>query len=147
VSRWYPAVDSHWSASKASKMGVFGALGFAAWIGIPTALLVTFHGQQIASGLVSPLEIAVSALLVGLALVTAWRFRQHKGLVVGPILLVALVIEVTKRLILTANGTLSFGVFDAVLTFMMFFGLLNGIRGVRALRHLTPDGDLEVIFE
>ncbi len=147
MSRWYPAVDSHWSASNAAKMGVFGALGFAAWIGIPTLLLVAFHPRQIVSGLISPLEIAIAALLAGFAVVTAWRFRQHKGLVVGPILLVALVIEVAKRLILTANGTLSFGVFDAVLTFMMFFGLLNGIRGARALRHLPPDGDLEAIFE
>ena len=128
-------------------MGVFGALGFAAWIGIPTVLLVTFHGRQIASGLISLFEIAIAALLVGLALVTAWRFRQHKGLVVGPILLVALVIEVTKRLILTFEGMLSFGVFDAVLTFMMFFGLLNGIRGARALRFLKPDDHLQEVFE
>ena len=128
-------------------MGVFGALGFAAWIGIPTVLLVTFNGRQIASGLISLFEIAIAALLAGFAVVTAWRFRKHKGLVVGPILLVALVIEVTKRLILTFEGMLSFGVFDAVLTFMMFFGLLNGIRGVRALRFLKPDDHLQEVFE
>jgi hypothetical protein len=147
VSRWYPAIESHWDAIRAVKMGMFGALGFAAWIGIPTILLVAVHHSQIRSGLVSPIEIGVIILLVGFALFTAWRFFGHKGLVVGPVLLVVLVVEVAKRLVLTFEGTLSFGIVDVVVTFMMFFGLLNGVRGVRALRHLPPEVDLEHIFQ
>ncbi len=128
-------------------MGVFGAIGFAAWIGIPTILLVAIHHGQIRSGLISPIEIGVIILLVGFALLTAWRFRQHKGFIVGPVLLIVIVVEVVKRIVLTFEGTLSFGVFDAVVTFMIFFGLLNGIRGVRALRKLPPEIDLEAIFQ
>jgi hypothetical protein len=128
-------------------MGMFGALGFAAWIGVPTILLFAVHRGQIRSGIISPIEIGVVFLLVGFALFTAWRFRDHKGLIVGPILLVALVVEVAKRILLTLDGTRSFGIFDAVVTFMMFFGLLNGIRGVRAIRHLSPDEDLADVFQ
>jgi hypothetical protein len=147
VSRWYPAVDSHSSAKKAANMGVFAALGFAAWIGVPAVLLVTLHLDKVNAGVISPVDLAIRAVLAGFALFTASRFRVHQGWIVGPILLVALVIEVTKRIALTIEGTLSFGVVASVVTFMMFFGLLNGIRGVRALRHLPPDGDLEEIFE
>ena len=126
-------------------MGVFGALGFAAWIGIPTIVAVAAGAVQ--AGIISPIEVVVVMVLVSVALFAAWRFRHHQGLIVGPVILVALILEVAKRVALTFGGTLSFGVFDAVVTFMMFFGLLNGIRGVRALRHLSPDDDLEEIFQ
>ncbi len=127
-------------------MGMFGALGFAAWLGMPAALLAAVHFRHIRSGMVSPVETAIIALLVAFALFTAWRFRMQRGLIVGPILLVTLVIEVIKRLIMTFEGMLSLGVFDALVTFMIFFGLLNGTRGVRALQHLSPDDDLESVF-
>ena len=145
MSRWYPAVDSHWSASKAAKMGVFGALGFAAWIGVPATIAIA--AGHVRMGFISPIEVAVVMVLASVALFAAWRFRHHQGLIVGPVILVALILEVAKRIALMFGGTLSFGVFDAVVTIMMFFGLLNGIRGVRALRHLSPDDDLEEIFQ
>lgn len=126
-------------------MGVFGALGFAAWIGIPTMLFVT--ADQIRSGVISALEFVVIITLAAFALFTAWRFHKERAWIVGPILLVALFIELTKRTALTFQGTLSFGVVDVVITFMIFFGLLNGIRGARALRHLLPENDLHEVFE
>ena len=126
-------------------MGVFAALGFAAWIGIPTMLFVT--ADQIRSGVNSALEIVVIITLAAFALFTAWRFHKERGWIVGSMLLVALFIEVTKRIALTFQGTLSFGVVDVVVTFMIFFGLLNGIRGARALRHLLPENDLHEVFE
>lgn len=128
-------------------MGMFGALGFAAWIGVPAVLLVALHLDKVNAGVISPVDLAIRAVLAGFALFTAWRFHKRRGWIVGPILLVALVIEVTKRIALTFQGTLSFGVVDVVVTFMMFFGLLNGIRGARALRHLPPDKGLEEIFQ
>ena len=146
MSRWWPQIDTYGRAAKAAKMGMFGALGFAAWIGIPTIILVAGQFRQIFWGSISSIEITIIALLVGVALLAAWRFRNHRGLIVGPILLVALAVEVLKRLTLTFSGTLSFGVFDAVITFMIFFGLLNGIRGVRVLRHLVRDEDLRNVF-
>jgi hypothetical protein len=145
VSRWHPAIESHSSASKAAKMGVFAALGFAAWIGIPTVVVVaTGHVRM---GIISPVSVAIAFLLVTAALFAAWRFRNHKGRIVGPVVLVAVVVEVIKRLALTIQGFPSIGVFDAVFSFMIFFGLLNGIRGVRALRHLSPGEDLADVFQ
>ena len=126
-------------------MGVFGALGFAAWIGVPATIAIA--ARHVRRGFISPIEVAVVMVLVSVALFAAWRFRHHQGLIVGPVILVALILEVAKRISLTFGGTLSFGVFDAVVTFMIFFGLLNGIRSVRALRHLSPDDDLEEIFQ
>jgi hypothetical protein len=145
MAGWYPAIDTHRRAAKAAKMGVFAALGFAALIGIPTMMAISVG--HVESGFISPVEVAIVGLLVGVALLSAWRFHQHRGSILGPVLVVALVIEVAKRIALSFQGTLSFSVFDAVFTFMIFFGLLNGIRGARALRHLPPDGDLEEIFE
>ena len=126
-------------------MGTYGALGFAAWIGVPATIAIA--AGHVRKGFISPIEVAVVMVLAGAALFAAWRFRHHHGLIVGPVILVALILEVAKRIALTFGGRLSFGVFDAVVTFMIFFGLLNGIRGVRALRHLSPDDDLEEIFQ
>ena len=144
MSRWWPEIDTYGRAAKAAKMGMFGALGFAAWIGIPATLAIA--AGHVNRGFISPIEIAVIAILVGVALIAAWRFHKHRGWIIGPILLVALAVEVLKRLALTFSGTLSLGVFDAVITFMIFFGLLNGIRGVRALRHLVRNEDRRNVF-
>jgi hypothetical protein len=147
VLRWGPAVDSHSSAKKAANIGAFAALGFAAWIGVPAVLWVTLHLDKVNAGVISPVDLAIRAVLAGFALFTASRFRVHRGWIVGPILLVALVIEVTKRIVLTLEGTLSFGVVTAVVPLMLFFGLLIGVRGARALRHRPLNDNLGQIFE
>ncbi len=126
-------------------MGRYGALGLAAWLGIPSVISVALGSVQ--NGLVSPIEIAVIAVLVGLALYGAKRFAMGQGARIGAILLIILILEVAKRLAITFSGTLSFGAFDAVVSFMIFFGLLNGVRGARALPHLVPDEDLQDVFE
>jgi hypothetical protein len=145
MSRWWPEIVTHWDATKAARMGRYGALGLAAWLGIPAVIGLALGSVQ--KGLVSPIEILIVALLVGLALYGAKRFTIGQGARIGAILLVVLVLEVAKRLAITFSGTLSFGVFDAVVTFMIFFGLLNGVRGARALAHLVPDDDLKDVFE
>jgi hypothetical protein len=145
MSRWWPEIVTHWDATKAARMGRYGALGLAAWLGIPAVVGLALGSVQ--RGLVSPIEVLIVALLVGLALYGAKRFAIGQGARIGAILLVVLVLEVAKRLAITFGGTLSFGIFDAVVTFMIFFGLLNGVRGARALPHLVPDEDLKDVFE
>jgi hypothetical protein len=144
MSRWYPEVITHWDATKAARMGRYGALGMAAWLGIPAIISVSIGSVQ--RGFVSGIEILVVAVLVGLSLCGAHRFAVGQGARIGAILLVILVVEVSKRVMMTVGGDVRFGVFDAVVTFMMFFGLLNGIRGARALRYLTPEDDLKDVF-
>ena len=116
-------------------MGTFGALGMAAWFGIP---MVSFF-PRMRAGFVSPVEIALIAMIVGFALFGAWRFHRHRGWIIGPILMVVLVIEVAKRIYMTFDGVISIGVFGGVASVMIFFGLRNGVRGARALRALSPD--------
>jgi hypothetical protein len=145
MSRWYPEIVTHWDATKAARMGRYGALGLAAWLGIPAIISLALGSVQ--KGLISPIEILVIAMLVGLSLYGAKRFAGGQGARIGAVLLVVLVLEVVKRLAMTFSGTLSFGVVDAVVTFMIFFGLLNGVRGARALPNLTPDEDLKDVFE
>jgi hypothetical protein len=145
MSRWYPEITTHWDATKAARMGRYGALGLAAWLGIPAVISVALGRVQ--KGLISPIEVLVIAMLVGLSLYGAKRFAGGQGARIGAVLLVVLVLEVAKRLAITFGGTLSFGVVDAVVTFMIFFGLLNGVRGARALPQLTPDEDLKDVFE
>jgi hypothetical protein len=145
MSRWYPEIVTHWDATKAARMGRYGALGLAAWLGIPAVISVALGRVQ--KGLISPIEVLVIAMLVGLSLYGAKRFAGGQGARIGAVLLVVLVLEVAKRLAITFGGTLSFGVVDAVVTFMIFFGLLNGVRGARALPQLTPDEDLKDVFE
>ena len=142
MSRWYPMLDTHFRAVKATKMGVFGALGFAAWLGIPAVIAL----DRVRTGIISPIEFVIVVLLVAFALFTALRFHRQHGWIVGPILMVVLVIEVGKRLFMPFDGVISIGVFDLVVTFMMFFGIWNGVRGGRALRLLTPNDDLEEVF-
>ena len=145
MSRWYPEIVTHWDATKAARMGRYAALGLAAWLGAPVIIAAVF--RHVRNGIVSPVEIAVIALLVGLSLYGAKRFANGQGARIGSVLLIVLVVEAAKRIMLTFGGTPSFGIFDAVVTFMIFCGLLNGVRGARALLHLTPDESLKDVFE
>jgi hypothetical protein len=136
MSRWWPAIVTHRDATKAARMGGYAAVGLAAWLGVPTLVSIALGSAE--KGLVSPIELLIVALLVGLALQGARRFATRRGARIGIVLIVVLVVEAIKRLAITV----SFGVFDVVVAFMMVFGLLSGVRGARALTHLTPDEGL-----
>jgi hypothetical protein len=143
MSRWYLGMDTQARASNALRMGIFGAVGMAAWFGIPMFVLV----PRMRAGLISPVEIALVAVIVGLALFGAWRFYIGLGRIVGPILMIALVVEVAKRLYLTFDGVVSISPVSWAAAALIFGGLLNGVRGARALLHLTPDESLKDVFE
>lgn len=145
MSPWWPDIVTHRDATKVTRMGRYGALGLAAWLGFPALIGLAFGSVQ--KGFVSAIEILVVALLVGLSLFGAKRFTDGQGARIGAILLVVLVLEVAKRIVVMFSGTLSFGIIDAVVTFMIFFGLMNGVRAARALHHLTPDEGLRDVFE
>lgn len=126
-------------------MGIYGALGMAVWFGIPLLYL----GPRMRDGLISPVEIALMAVIVGLALLGAWRFHKRGGSIIGPILMVVLVVEVAKRLYLNLmfDSLVRINPVSWIAAAMIFAGLLSGIRGARALRHLSPENDLHEVFE
>ncbi len=101
---------------------MFGAMGFAAWLGV----------AAVAS--TNPIEMIVAGLLVALGLLTAWRFHTNRGWIAGPVLMIALIVEVAKRVILAMEGTGNFGLIDTIIVVAISIGLLMGIRTARAMR-------------
>ncbi len=136
MSRWYPRVDTGAGAEKAARVGSFAAVGFAVWLCIPALRGVVGHDS---GRTVHPIEVAILGLLISLALLTAWRFRTQQGWIVGPVLMVALIIELAKRIALDLQESVNFSVIDTVIATLIFFGLVNGVRGARARRYAGPD--------
>lgn len=112
-------------------MGIFCALASSAWLGHP------------ATRAINPIEIGVIIMLVGISLFTAWRFYKLRGWIAGPILLVAVVVEVAKRIASAFQGVASFGIADLMIALLIIFGLVNGIRSARAVRDLLPQDTLK----
>ncbi len=111
-------------------MGSLGAMGFAAWLGIP--LLGAIVAGQVENHTTRLVEAVITGLLVGIALFTAWRFHKLRGWIVGPVLLVALIVELVKRFAM--QGPAAFGVVDTTIAVLIFIGLSLGIRAARAMR-------------
>ena len=118
-------------APKASRIvGSLGAMGFAAWLGIP--LLGAIVAGQVENHTTRLVEAVITGLLVGIALFTAWRYHKLRGWIVGPVLLVALIVELVKRFAM--QGPAAFGVVDTTIAVLIFIGLSLGIRAARAMR-------------
>ena len=143
MSKWFPNVDDHNGADAALKGGFYGALAFAAMVVLGSALLI-FSGRtpdlnRPVGGIAGPLIGMMIEL--ALVLIGAWRFKIGKGLVWGPLILVLFVAEIATKVI---GGTTNVG-------WMFFYagvgaGLINGIRGAWAKKHL-PEDDYAEVFE
>lgn len=141
MSRWWPEILTVRDAVIALRIGFCAALGFAAWLGVPMAIEFIFGGHE--SEVTNPVELLITVILVQFALYAAWRFGNLTGWVVGPILVVVLIVEMTKRAILTIYRIPSLTVFDAFVAVGIFLGLIHGIRGARALRHVLPEDHMK----
>lgn len=136
MSQWYSPADTPTGSLKSVRSGVLGALAFAGWLGIPLILSTADHDRHATT---HPIEIAIVGLLIGLALSTAWRFQTQRGWIAGPVLLVALMIEVAKRIALAVQGSAGFSAAEAMIALLIFLGLVNGIRVARARRKEYTD--------
>ena len=128
------ARDGDARAVRATRTGIPGALGFAAWLGIS------------AFRAVHPLEIVIIGLLVGVALFTAWRFYLMRGWIAGPVLMIALIIEVTKRFASAIQGIAYFSIFEVITAVLIFLGLVIGIRGARTMRDAEASGSNRAVL-
>lgn len=119
------------STRNALNAGVFSALVFAGMnvLGIVFVLAtkeLPSTGEAVTDTVSSIIGIVLEAAF---ALVTAWRFKNGKGLLLGSLLVVMFALEVFLKFVSgTTNGGWLF--FYAA----VFIGLLNGIRGAWAAR-------------
>lgn len=119
------------STRKALNAGVFSALVFAGMnvLGIVFVLAakeLPSTGEAVTDTVGSVIGIVLEAAF---ALVTAWRFKNGKGLLLGSLLVAVFAGEVFLKFVSgTTNGGWLF-FYAAVL-----IGLLNGIRGAWAAR-------------
>lgn len=126
------ARDNRARFSRGLGLGILGALGFAAWLGIP--VLNALAAGPVVDNATSRIETIIIGTLVGFALFTAWRFHSQHGWNAGTMLLLALTVEVAKRIVLNFQETAPFDPIDAIFVVLIALGLLNGIRAARAIR-------------
>jgi hypothetical protein len=137
MSRWYPKIVTIMDAVIATRIGLCGALAFAAWLGFPLGIKVVSSDN--ANQDVSAVETFIAVILIQFSVCAALRFGSLRGRIVGSILIVILLVEVAKRVILTAYGIGTFGAFEACLATAILVGLLHGTRGATALRNVLPE--------
>lgn len=144
MSKWLPDVDDHDGADAALKGGFYGSLGFAAMLVLGIAILMSGGTLPVSGTEVDGTTGALIGILAELVLVliTAWRFRAGKGLIWGSIILIIFAMEIVGKV---TSGTTNVGwiIFYAAVG----MGLVNGLRGAWAKRHLPPDGDCAEAFE
>lgn len=137
MSKYFPDVWTEEGAAAGSKNGYWSALAFAAMIVLGLAFLV-FSGNipGLTPGEASdmPFEIAGVLIELALALAAAWRFKIHKGLIIGPIITSIFVLEIISKV---SSGTTNFGwiFFYAAVS----VGLINGIRAAYSHREMAKE--------
>jgi hypothetical protein len=134
LKRYFPDVATAEEAEKATKGGVFAALAFAAMnvLGL-VFLFATGNIPGLSPGTPSEFPFAVIGVLLELAIIltAAWRFKQHKGLIVGSLTLALFLFEVATKI---ATGTTN--IFWIFFYLAVFAGFVNGLRAAFAYRTL-----------
>ena len=142
MSRWFPEVDNQKGIQRALKSGVVGALVFTAMIvlGIIAAI---FEGRSPGSqsALTIPEVIGMMIELV-VVLITAWRFKIGKGLIWGSVTLLVFLIEQIEK-VEAGAARIGWIFFYAAIA----AGLINGLRGAWARRHLPITPDYAEVFD
>ena len=145
MSAWWDDVETYEGAKGATRKGMFGALGFAAMLGIGAIVVSVMGGlpgQPQTAGYERIFALAGIAVEAAVTLLAAWRFRIGKGWVAGSIALLLFVIEIGMKL---ANGFLGIAWYVAYLA--IFLALVNGVRGAWALRDMAEQpADLSDTF-
>lgn len=135
-----------WDVDLTTQDGAEGAAnlgGFACFIAAGLSVL----GVAMAGGLLASGDQAVMLTTVGLGaaqvlifVIAGFRLRAGKGAVWGTVAALLLVLEIAMKLI-----TLT-GLPGLVINLILLVGIINGIRGARALRGgaLSPEEAAEV---
>jgi hypothetical protein len=133
-SWWQIDLTTRAGAQSAVRMGSIAAFIFAG-MGVLGALLV---GLAAGAGTAEGLGVIIGgALEAVLGLIAGLRMRAGKGLVWAVVVAVFLVLELIGKLVM-------FSIVGSVLTAVVLVYLVNGIRGLRALKTELGYDDADV---
>jgi hypothetical protein len=147
MSIWFKDVEDYGAAEAAVRGGMWGALGYAGWVTLNVIVSFASAESRLLFEWLTPLGqfivIAIIAVQLAVALVTAWRFKLGKGAIAGwvnALVLVAIVgLEVTSG---AFHGIIWYVVLHAIL-----MALINGARGAMALRSMHNPDEVVEAFE
>jgi len=144
---WFKDVEDYYGAEAALRGGMWGALGYAAWVTVSIGITFATTDVGLLYAIMTPMEkaflFALTGGRVGLALFTAWRFKIGKGAISGALL--ALVV-VAVILFEVSNGFFH-GIIWYVALLAIVLALVNGVRASLAMRSMADPEEAVEVFE
>lgn len=136
MSRYFANIDTIEDAERATKIGMGGALVFAATIVL--GLIFLFSTGNIPGSGSSPpadflFQVAGVVIELVIVLAAAWRFYQAKGLIIGSIVLLVFLGETVVKIV---NGS---GAAWLIFYFAIAAAMFNGLRGAWIYRDLCRE--------
>jgi hypothetical protein len=147
MSIWFKDVEDYSAAEAAVRGGMWGALGYAAWVILSAVVTFASADNRFLFQFLTPLGqfivVAIIAGQLGVAFFAAWRFKLGKGAIAG--LLNALILVAVVGIDL-ANGVFQ-GIIWYVVLLAILMALINGARGAMALRSMhNPEETAEAFL-
>jgi hypothetical protein len=142
----FKEIEDYWGAEKATRSGMYGALGYAVFVVFSGVMMVLDLGGIQFSWLPENVQIFLLLILgaqLGVAALAAYRFSMGKGLIPGSITLGILVLNLAVSIF---NGMIP-GIIWWVAFIAIIIGLVNGIHGAWAMRTMQHPGDVTEPFE
>lgn len=141
---WFKDVEDYDGAEAALRGGMWGALGYAAWVVVTVGLTFATTDVNFLYELMTPLQkaffFALTGGRLGIALLAAWRFRIGKGAITGGLTALVVVAVIGFEI---ANG-LFHGIIWYVALLAIELALINGVRAALAIRQMqNPDKVVE----
>lgn len=138
MGAFFKDVEEYHEAEAATASGMWGGLLLAGWSILCIFKLFTGENGRVFQ-LLEPFTqfmfIATSVGGLAIALLAAWRFRMHQGLITGSIALIVFLAGLAWH---HMNGAW-FGLIWYALFLGIALSLINGLRGAVALRNMTPE--------
>jgi len=142
----FKEIEDYWGAERATRSGMYGALGYAVFVVFSGVMMVLDLGGIQFSWLPENVQIFLLLFLgaqLGVAVLAAYRFSMGKGLIPGSITLGILVLNLAVSIF---NGMIP-GIIWWVAFIAIIIGLVNGIHGAWAMRTMQHPGDVTEPFE
>ena len=144
---WFKDVEDYSAAEAAVRGGMWGALGYAAWVTFSVGMTFARTDVGLAFEFMTVTEkvlfVGLTAGRLGIALLAAWRFKLGKGAITGGLTALILVAVIIFEV---ANGLFQ-GILWYVALLAILLALINGARGALALRSMHNPEEISEAFE